>query len=316
MAEIITTAGAAGPEGAAPVPPSPEQRVEAAKAAMFRVDAAPTPPAPAPEPPPDTEVSMAEIIRQNREARQAAQSETQRRSGLEAELKAAREELAKHKAVSGFEDDPVGYAKARGWSKEQQLLYGQSLLYDLAPEKADPDFRVKMFEDRYKREKDAEKKAAEEREAQEQVQAQQRQLEDFFERTVSGVRSFAAGSYPESEDWFGNDLNAYMQSLMATAEHLAKRATAEGRVADLSAAALASVLEAETSRRLSERDGRRQKRQPAATAAQHTAPGPAGQQPVETLSTKNMTGSGAPQPPAASDKERIQRAIAAGFQSR
>lgn len=324
MSDIITNAGAAGTGAAGVVVtqdtqvPTPEQRIAAATAAMG--GPAPSVPAqqearaPAPEKP-DVQPSMAELIRAQREARQKAHQAEQHRGSLEQELRAAREELARAKADrQAFEDDPVGFAKARGWSKEQQLLYGQSLLYDLAPEKADPEFRIKMFEDRQAREKAAQEREAKEAQEKAQQEAVQRQVQEFYEETAAAVRSFEAGSYPESEAWFGDDANSYIQSLMATAKNVATRATREGRVADLTAPALAAVLEAETARRMAARDERKQKRSPQGAAA--PVPPAGGMQAVETMSTRNMTGSGAPQPPATSDKERIQRAIAAGFRNR
>ncbi len=318
MSEVITSAGAAGPDAAsvaAPVDPQVkpvEDRIAAAVAAM----GGKAPAAPQDAPPPGPQPSMAELIRAQREARQAAHQETQKRSGLEQELKAARDELARAKADrQAFEDDPVGYAKERGWSKEQQLLYGQSLLYDLAPDKAEPDFRIKMFEDRQKRERAAQEREAKTAQERAEAEAVQRQVQDFFQETASAVKSFAPGSYPETEDWFGGDTNAYMQSLMATARNLAAVATKEGRVADLTAPALAAALEAETARRMAARDQRKQTRNPAPRAAEPARPA-GGAQPVETMSTRNMNGSGSPRPPAMTEKERIQRAIDAGFRSR
>jgi hypothetical protein len=324
VSETITNAGAAGqgivvaPEAASMAVPTPEQRVAAATAAAFRTDPTPTPAAPGPAPvaEPAPQPTLAETIRAAREARQAAQAETQKRTGLESELKAAREELARVRADrQAFEDDPVGYAKARGWTQEQQLLYGKSLLFDLAPDKADPDFRIKMFEDRQKREKAAQEREAKVAKEREEQESAQRQIQEYEMETAQAVRGFESGSYPESEAWFEGDFDSYMTSLMATARNEAARATKEGRVADLTAPALARVLEAEVARRMAARDQRKQTRTPAQPAA---APPPAvgGKQPIETLSTKNMHGTGTPRPPATSEKERIQRAIEAGWSGR
>jgi hypothetical protein len=322
VSEIITTAGAAGPDAASVEAPvdqqvkSAEDRVAAAVAAMGGPPVpAKAPAVPQDAPPPGPQPSMAELIRAQREARQTAHQETQKRSSLETELKTARDELARAKADrQAFEDDPVGYAKERGWSKEQQLLYGQSLLYDLAPDKADPDFRIKMFEDRQKRDRAAQEREAKTAQEREQAEAVQRQVQDFFQETAAAVKSFAPGSYPETEDWFGGDTNAYMQSLMATAKNMATIATREGRVADLTAPALAAALEAETARRMAARDQRKQTRTPAQRAAEATRPG--GMQSVDTMSTRNMNGSGSPRPPALTEKERIERAVQAAFKSR
>ena len=327
MSETITTAGAASPGAASPAVPTENERIARAAAAAFAPGSPPQPetpdksapaaPAPAAHPAESGQPSLAEVIRANREARPQAQAEAHKRSSIEAELKAAREELARAKADrQAFEDDPVGYAKERGWSKEQQLLYGQSLLYDLAPDKADPDFRLKMFEDRQKRREASEEKAAKEAEEKAAVQAQQAQFTKFVNDTAAVVRTFEAGSYPESEAWFEGDFESYMRSVLATANNIAAQATREGRVADLSAAALARALETEVAAKMARRDQRKQPR--TAPEAKQTPAQPAGgqQTTIDTLSTRNMTGSGAPQPPATSEKERIQRAVAAAFPNR
>lgn len=247
----------------------------------------------------------------------AAQQEAQKRTGLEAELKAARDELAKFKAdQKAFEDDPVGFAKDRGWTQEQQLLYGQSLLYDLAPDKADPEFRQRMFEDRYKREETRKQREAREAQERSEKESVQREIQAYQMETAAAVRTFEAGSYPESEAYFGEDFDSYMTSLFATAQNEAARATREGRVADLTAPALARALEAEVARRMAAIEQRKQKRTPAPAPAAAPPQAAGGTQPIETLSTRNMNGHGTPRPPATSEKERIQRAIEAGFKGR
>lgn len=320
MSDIITNAGAAGPDAAGAgvqgtSVPTPEQRVAAAASAMVG-QPVPKPAAPVtPEVPKAPEPALADIIRAQREARQQAHAEAQKRGTLEQELRAARDELARTKADrQAFEDDPVGFAKTRGWTKEQQLLYGQSLLYDLAPDKADPDFRIQMFEDRQKREKAQAQRDAQTAQEKAEHERTMAQVQEFYQDTAAAVRTFEAGSYPESEAWFGDDSASYMQSLMATAQNMATRATKAGQVADLTPGALAAALEAETARRMSARDQRKQTRTPARAAAPATPVG--GMQAAETMSTRNLNGAGNPQPPAMTDKERIQRAIEAGFRNR
>ena len=316
MSEVITTAGAAGTGEQTPAP-TEQDRVAAAVAKMTGAPAPAPAPTPAPAPEEPKQGSLAEAIRQQRQEREAARQAKSRSSTLEQELQLTKAEMAKLKGSMGeFEADPVGYAKARGWSKEQQLLLGQALLYDLAPDKADPEFRYQMFEMKQEREKRQVAKEAEEKQAKEEAAAQRRLAEDFFNETAAAVTTFEAGSYPESEAWFGDDAQAYMQSLMATANNLATKATKEGRVADLSPATLARELEADVASRMTRRDARKQPRQPD-KAPQTPAQPAGGKQPaIETLSTRNLNGNGAPMPPANSDKERIQRAIAVGFKSR
>lgn len=326
MSEIIVTAGAAGTTEQ-PLVPTPEQRIAAATALISGAGIAPDtkvnpqgtsvqkPVEPAQKDPP-----LAEVIRAQRAARERAQAEAQKAKGLESELQLTKAELDKIRAASSeFEADPVAYAQARGWTKEQQLLFGQALLYDLAPEKADPSFRQTMFEQRQAREQAKREKEAREREEKQATEAQRRQFEDYIHETASAVRGFEAGSFPESEAWFGGDFDTYMHSLMATARNIADQATKRGEVADLTAPAIARVLEADVARRMAARDQRKQPRTapetPAAPQKPATVPAD-GVQPIETMSQKNLNGNGAPLPPANSDKERIQRAVAAGFRNR
>ncbi len=333
MPEVITTAGAAGTDAAGAGTPSAPQvspedaRVARAAAAAFGQPAADptqsgaiTPPehkvTPFGTPKTPAEPPLAEVIRANREARQKAQEAETKRTSVETELKATREELARIKADrAAFEADPVGYAKTRKWTPEQQLLYGQSLLYDLAPDKADPDFRMRMFEDRQKREAAERERAEADAEVQEQQEAQQAAINQFYQDTAAAVRTFEAGSFPESEAWFGDDMNSYLQSLVATARNVSMQAQKNGQVADLSPAALARRLEVETARRMADRDSRKQARSPQRAAA--VAPAAHGaEQSADTMSTRNMTGSGSPRPPASSVKERIQRAAEAAFRQK
>lgn len=327
---MISTAGAAGTDQAVVVDasqvavPSPAQRIAAATALLGGpaqeppADAAPAPKPPAPPAPDQT--PLAEVIRAQREARQARDRETQRASSLETELKTVRAELAAAKADrQAFEDDPVGYAKARNWTPEQQLLYGQSLLYDIVPDKANPEFRIKMFEDKHRRDTAARAKADETAREKAAYETTMNQIQDFVAGVDAAARTFEAGSYPESEAWFGEDRTSYTQSLVATAKNLAAAATAENRVADLSPGALAAALEAETSRRMADRDKRMQARKPSAPAAApavRALQAAGGMQSADTVSTKNMNGSGAPQPPAQTERERVQRAIQAGWRQR
>jgi hypothetical protein len=316
VSDTIQNAGAAGPDAAGAGIPDSSARVAAAMALMGgepKSEAAPAAPAaPAEKPTP-----LSEVIRQQREERKAREAATSKAQTLEQELAKTRSELEKARNSAEFEADPVGYAKSRGWTQEQQLMFGQALLYDLAPDKADPEFRYKMFEAKQAREKAKAEREAQEREAKQATEAQQRQLEDYFQETAAAVRTFEAGSFPESEAWFDGDVNTYMESLMATARNLAAKANAKGEVADLTAPALARALEAEVATRMARRDQRKQPRTAPQVPAQTPAPRAGGTQPpVETLSTRNMHGSAAPLPSATSEKERIQRAIAVGFKSR
>lgn len=267
-----------------------------------------------PEAPVEKQPGLGETIRGWREAREAAKRAQDETSTLKQQLAKMTQELEAAR-TSGFEDDPVGYAKSRKWTPEQQLLYGQSLLYDLRPDKADPQFRIKMFEDKQARKEREAREAEEARKAQEAEASTRNLMEKFYTDTAHAVQSTPAGSYPGVEDWFGDDTESLMTSLMATARNVGAAATAAGQVADLSPAALMRTLEAEVTSRAAAILARKQKRTPAqaANAASPAKPATGGVQPIVTTSSKQMNSAGSAQPPAASEKERIQRAIAAAF---
>lgn len=282
-------------------PPAPEP--EAPKAA-------PAPEAPKP--------GLADLMRQEREARKAREQEAARAKDWETKYTSLQAEVERLKRDSDFEADPVAYARARGWDKEKQALMGQTLLYDLVPDKAPPDLRMRLFESKQAREK-RETQEAQERQAQEQAQqAAQEQYQSFVAVVDQAAGSFEAGSFPESESWFGEDHDTYVRSLVATAINMATVAQRDGRVADLTPASIAKTLEAEVARKMKARDERVQKRtKPAQPAQQETQVAPApggGTQPTE--STKGTYGSGAPRPKAMTDAERVQRAAAAAFKPR
>lgn len=247
-------------------------------------------------------------MRAEREARKAREAEAARAKDWESKYTDLQSEMERMKRDSDFEADPVAYARARGWDKEKQLLMGQTLLYDLAPEKAPPDLRFRLFESAQAR-KEREAQEAREREAQEaQAQQAQAQYEGFVTAVDQAAGSFEAGSFPESESWFGEDHDTYVRSLVATAINMANVAQRENRVADLSPASIAKTLEAEVARKMKARDERVQKRTKPAQPAPQGAQSGGGMQPTE--STKGTYGSGGPKPPAMTDEERVRRAIA------
>jgi hypothetical protein len=261
---------------------------------------------------------LAEVIRKAREERKLREQHETRTKDLESQLAQARAEAEKLRNAADFERDPLGYAKVRGWSKEQQALIGQILLYDLVPEKATPEIRQRLFEAKQaQREREREERERAEAEIRAQ-EAQRAQFEAFVGAVGQAARQFQPGSYPESEAFFIHpdtgemDHDTYTKSLVATANNLATVAQQRGEVADLRPENLARVLEAEVARRMKARDERRSKRSP--EKGQQVVGTPAGgMQPAD--STKGMTGAGSPRQPARTDAERIQRAIEAGWKS-
>lgn len=305
------------------VTPTPADRVARAAALLApKTEApAPEPTAPIADPAPETPkpAPLKDAIAEMRARREREAAEAQRKASFEAENAKLKQELEAIKAASQFEDDPVAYAKARGWDREQQLMFGKALIYDLAPDQADPNFRVSMFEAKQKREE----KAKAESEAKAKAESEQRSARETFTKFTqdleAGVMDFTAGSYPESEAWYGDDVEGYLRDMVQTAIRMANTAKQEGKVADLTPPAIAAALEADTSRRLAERDKRRAMREPSQGTQQSvTTPtvDAEAEQSLDSVSSKSMSGSGTPLPPARSEAERIQRAIAVAFPKR
>jgi hypothetical protein len=300
VSEVIETAGEAGKPEAAQ-----------AESTVAGRDTTATPPdtkavAPAKE-------SLAEVIRRSREDRAAADRAKLEHGDLKAKHEAAVAELARLKSDNPLED-PAGWAKARGMTPKEQALLGQALLYDLVPDKAPPELRVILMEARQaKKEREAEARRDEEsRRA--AARAAEQNLNSYRAAVDQAARSFETGSHPESEAWFGDDRGAWAKSLFATAENLAKTAQKAGRQADLSPANVARVLEAEINGRMSARDKRR--------AGVKSNDGGSGAKAPEAktdaagpTSTKGLN-SGGPQGKALTDKERVARALAAGWAGR
>jgi hypothetical protein len=319
MSNVITTGGAPAPAQPAAehfpnVPLSQPATIGLATTGLAAPDA---PKAELQE----KEPSIAELIRAQREDREARKRFETESKDLKSQLEAARKELEEaRRAQAAFDDDPISYAKGRKWSREQQLFYGQTLLYDLAPDQAPPDFRQRMFEERMTRKEREEQARKEEEAARSQQEAQVRNVQAYFQQLDQTFQTVDEVSYPESTAWFSDpdsgtlDRNNYLESLMHTANNMAEAALQEGKMADLSPANVARVLEAEVARRMALRDRRAASRKPSAETP--AAPGRSGVQPAESLSTRNMNGSGTPQPPAMSEEERVRRAAAVAFRTR
>lgn len=258
--------------------------------------------------------NLADILREDRESRASKNKEAQANATAAAEAKQLREELTKLKGSKSFEDDPVGYMKSHSISPERQILIGQSLLYDLAPEKAPPDLRFKLFEAKTQRDNEAREIAQREADAKAQVAAVERNIEAFANALSAATRSFAEGTYPESESWFiaadGKvDHDNYMKSLMATANNIGLASQRTGQAADLSPANIAKTLEVEVARRMAIRDA---KRSAASGKKIETVTTPAVGNGT-TTSNRGLNNGGTPTKPAMTEAERIKRAAAVVF---
>lgn len=285
-----------------PMTPAPEEpEAEVAK------------PAEKPAPVTEEETPLSKLIRSQREDRESRARAEKAASDKDTQIAALAAENAKLKSTDDPMRDPVGWARTQKMSKEEQALFGASLLYDTVPEKAPQDLRFKLFEAKQAREKAAETAAREEGAAKAAQAAQAQQFNAYVASVDAATRAFDAGSYPESEAWYDQDRETYVRSLVATASNMAEAAKRAGKVADLSPGSVATVLEAEIAARMARRDGRRA----GATKTQETVtPAVAGKQPVgETMSTKGL-GVGAPRPQAMTDEERLKRAAEVAFRTR
>lgn len=260
-----------------------------------------------------TKPGLADAIRQNREVRAQASTAQADVTKTRGELEALRKENESLKSL-GAATDPFEFLRNRKLTKEQQALWGQAFLYDLKPEVAPQEFRLDLYKAEQAREK-AEAAAAEEREAAENAQLEQRSHLDRYANELHQYVQSNPGSSPESELWFTEDgpdgqvqvnHKVYAQSLFATADNLSRRAQKSGQQADLSPANVARVLEAEVSKRLQRRDA---KRAGGAQQTQAQVKQGAQAQTTTTLSAQGL-GGGPPLPPAKTDQERRERAMA------
>lgn len=297
-------------------PPKEEKPAEvAAEQAPAEVKPVPAQAAP-------VESKLAERIRLDREERAKRQAREAEERSFKQELEQARAEIQALKSAPAPEDDIIGYARARKWDRERQAHYGQMLLYDLVPDKADANVRMDLFRSEQRlKERQAEERAAQEREAQEKARQEalaaegRAQLQAYEGMLDASVRTFEPGVYPESQDWFGDDHRSYTQSLLATANNLAEAARNAGQAVDLSPGNVAKVLEQELANRQRLRDERRGKRTP---PRQEPAPPVAAKQGRDgtPIDPSTLTENGKPRPPAASEEERLRRAMDVAFGGR
>lgn len=246
--------------------------------------------------------SLAELLRADREARQSRTKEANETKTVKDELTKVRAELDQLRNGTSFEDDPIGYCKARKLSPEAQIALGEALIYDLAPSKAPADLRQRLFEDKHKRETSAREAKLAEDNAKRDMETVRQNIETFALGLEHAAKSFTTGSFPESEVWFEDNHETYLKSLMATADNLARIATQNRQVADLSPSNIAKTLETEIAKRMANRDA---KRRPSTTKTEQAVTKTETNN-VDTTSAKGLN-SGA-HDNAYDDAERIRRA--------
>lgn len=291
---------------AAPVAETPQ----AAQAAPQSAEAAP-PVAEAPKPAEAPKESLAALIRQQRQDREARQAKERESADLRTENEKLREQLARH-GKSDIVGDPIGFAKSHGLTDAEIALVGQSYLYHLVPDKAPADLRAQLLEAKLAR-KERDAAAAQQTEARRaQEQAATQQIQQYATAINSAVRAWEAGQhpFPESAAWFGGNHDEYTESLVYTARNVAEAARVRGEVADLSPKAIAAALEQDLASRAARIRGTGSK--PTQQTA-NTSTDVSGKQPA-VLSTRGQGAS--PAPKATSDAERIKRAEAVVFASR
>lgn len=261
---------------------------------------------------------LAEAIKKDREARaqrtQAAPTEAPEVAELRRERDDARNALA---AISKVDvvADPVGWAQAMKLTDDEIAAVGEQLLYSLAPEKADPNTRVRMLEARQARRDRLREQEAKEREAKEVQRKAMETQEQYIASLETGVLNMEAGAYPESEWWFGEDHDKYLGALWAKANYLASEATKKGQVVDLSFPAVARAIEKDLQDRLTRRKDKSSAVAQGNSGAQETRE-TAKQAGGSVLDTRGLGGNAAPRPPALTEKERLERAAAVAFRTK
>ena len=266
--------------------------------------------------------SLADAIRADREARQRAAQFQTKATQAEDENKSLKVELERYKKLAEI-DDPLEYIRARNFPKELQAAWGQAFLYELKPEVAPPEFRLELYKAQQVKKEKEQAEARQRQEEEQRLSTEQQQIQQYAGVLSSTARSFAPGSYPDSEAWFTSDNpdpqgvpvvdhDAYAQSLLATARNLSVAAAQTGQQADLSPANVARVLEQEVQRRLGRRDRVVAARGKKIAAPEAPTSGQGKQPPVSPSGNRDV-GAGGPRPPAKTEDERVQRAMEAMY---
>jgi hypothetical protein len=294
-----------GPAAGADVPAA-----EAAPEVAPAEAVTPSPP-PVPDPVPEVKNELAEALNEWRAEKKTAEVAKTEAQSWRGKYEALQGELETVKSAPAFHDDPLGYARAHNWTKEQQTEIVQLLAYDLAPDRAPTDFRFKVFESRQQAEKAREKSEREAHAARQAEMQQVQSVQTYVASLDAAISTFPAGAYAANEDWYGENRQAYLADLFTVANELAEEATAKGERAALDAATLAAKLEQRSATKLAALEQRRSKRKPPgvkpADVAVQSDNGPANTQGLNT---------GGPRPPAQTEDERIRRATEVAFGGR
>jgi hypothetical protein len=266
----------------------------------------------------EPKLTLGELIRKQRADANAKQVDSSEATKYKGEVDRLSKELQAITSAPKFEDDPVSYLTSKKISPEEQITLAETILYTLAPAKAPPDLRFKLFEQKQRRDavqRDEEAKTTRTKLEQETIQ---NNIKNFAENLELEAQKFTEGTYPESEGWFLDnegrfDFDTYRQSLLATANNIAATATKKGVRADLTTANIAKTLETEIERRMKLRETKRAGKQtPANKPKTETMIATNKQGSGDTMSSRGLTGN-TPVNRSMTDAERVRRAIAAGF---
>lgn len=257
--------------------------------------------------------SLAETIRKEREERQAKKAWEAEQVSLKKERDEAKTKLETYqKRANNVVLDPYGYLADLGLDKAAIAGVAESLMYKFAPDKAPADYRARMVELQYARDKQlAEAKAEDEKKTAEARKQEEASRE--MQATIEAYRSSIAEAAPEhlpknvsSAKWFDGNHDEYAESLFHTANNLAEAAQAQGQRADLSIENVAKVLEADLAKRFGRLTS--QGTTPAAKPAPKQAPtGAPAPKVVAPVVKKQVTDT------LPSDSERVANAIRVAF---
>lgn len=262
--------------------------------------------------------SLAEQIRADREARLAREKAVAEQTDYKAKLAEAEAKIAELSKTSEIaRRDIVAHLTALGFTAKDLATAGESIMYHLVPDQAPPDIRIRTLEARLDRERreaeEAEQRKAQEadkRRAEEAAQEAERMQAEYVESLRTVVETAESTGLVHSVAWFADSHAEYTESLLRTAQNLATTAQAQGKVADLSPANVAAVLE----KHLLERASRVKT---IGVAAPATPPAPA-----KSFGAPASTPPQVPPPPPPaptskplSDRERLARAVSVAFKN-
>lgn len=269
--------------------------------------------APKQEPPVPKGPSLAEQIRADREAREAAAKREAEAQTLKQRAESAEAELTGYrKAKDNALLDSIGYLETLGFSHQEAMLFAENIMFSLVPDKAPPDHLPRMIkaqrarDEKLTADRQAKEKADAETAAQTEARKQAEALEQDYKASLHDCASTATTeAYPNSVAWFGSDHEDYAESLLHTARNLATAAQKAGKLADLSPANVAAVLEKTLNDRAARIRAPQEKPSPE-VSKQSPAPG---QLPLKKDETKKPDSKSAP----LTESERIARATRAAF---